>query len=394
MNPEKRTYSICVVTQQVNNIISGIGLHARNLISHMQRDGHRVWVIAPEAEKPAGKLDYSFTGVTAPIFGKSQARWISLSWSFHNALEKLLQIEKLDLIHFTDGRESMFSRPTIPMVGNVNDTYAADLQPLGYYRKNYRDWLTRWAYYCFVHQCEIRLLPRLDAVIANSQYTSNVISSQYHLDPSKLFTIHKSIELNQFLKVREMKKKSSPDTNVILFVGGNMQRKGLPALIRAAPHVLKVVPDAQFWVVGQDRAEPAMKDLCQQSGVLDDFHFLGRKNQEELQKIYAETTLFCLPSLVEAFGVVYIEAMAAGLPVIGTTNGGASEIINDGENGLLVAPDHPQMLAEALIKLLSDLPLRERFVKKGVETAQTFSVDNMMAETYKIYDRLTSKNLS
>ena len=182
-------------------MISGIGLHARNLVARLIADGHAVMVLAPEDQRPSNGETLSFVGVPPPLFAGSQARWLSLAWSFSRALRGLERVQVFDLIHFTDARESLFYDLRSPAVGNVNDTYAADIAPLGYYRRYYEDWLWRWAYYRFVKLAEAVALPRLPGLIANSQHTCKTIASQYGLRADRLNVCYKAIEPARFAPV-------------------------------------------------------------------------------------------------------------------------------------------------------------------------------------------------
>ena len=391
MNPPEKFYNlkslrVCVVTQQMSNVISGIGLHARNLVNHLTSDGHQVTVIAPHDQRPPIDLNYQFIGIPSPFLKNNQARWIPLSISYAKCLSVLGEKYDFDIIHFTDARESLFCRLKTPIIGNVNDTYAADIKPILYYRKYYTDWLQRWLYYHLVHWCEARTLPRLTAILANSSYTARIISSQYHLEIDQVHICHKSIELNQYTHANVLHQRSTPHPPKILFVGGNMQRKGLPTLIKAAPLILKELPEAEFWVAGKDQAESKMKTLCERAGVTNNFHFSGWQSQSELVNLYSQADVFTIPSITEAFGVVFLEAMATGVPVIGTEVGGIPEIIQHKENGLLVPPDEPITLAEAIINILQDQALRDSLRDKGLETASKFSVDRMMEITYRVYE--------
>lgn len=164
-----------------------------------------------------------------------------------------------------------------------------------------------------------------------------------------------------------------------------MQRKGVPDLVRAARQVRSIFPNCEFWLVGNDPHIPYLKTLAQDMGVADHFFFLGWKSQLELATIYAQADVFAMPSLTEAFGVVFLEAMAAGLPVIGSSTGGIPEIICDGKNGLLVPPSSPALLADALIHILGDKSLQGLFRTAGLETVRQFSVERMIAATYQVY---------
>ncbi len=386
--------AVCVVTQQYERVISGIGLHARNLVQHLLDDGRYVCVIAPFDQCSANTMQIRFVGVPAPLFQRTQARWLTLSWNFAHALARIQRHERFDLIHFTDARESLFCRPQAPMIGNVNDTYAAEVESLWYYRRHYADWPLRWGYYRFVRASERRALRRLAAVIANSRYTARVIEQCYALAAGHVHVCHKSIEPAQYVRAHQLRTRQPPHPPRVLFVGGNMQRKGLPVLISAAPSILAELPDTEFWIVGQDHAMARMQALCRDRGVDQRFTFLGWKSQADLAALYAQADVFVLPSLTEAFGVVFLEAMAAGVPVIGTRVGGVVEIIEHGVNGMLVRPDDVTDLAAMLIRLLRDAGLRERLRQAGSLTVQRFTAQRMMNETYAIYRSVLSKGLS
>ncbi len=382
---------IVVVTQQVGRIFSGPGLHARNLIHSLVQDGHQVTVIAPPSQRPAGNLPYEFVPVPEPAFARTQARWISLSYSFGLALKNLEAARQVDLVHFTDAREALFTRTRAGLVGNVNDTYAAELFSPGYYRRHYTDWLQRWAYYVVTRRLEGLVYHRLDAILANSRFTAQMIQAAYRLPAEKVFVCYKSVDAAYWrreMAARSGKRAAGPKR--VLFVGTNMQRKGLPTLIKAAPQVARALPGVQFLVVGEDKAIPAMRKLCCEEGVEGNFQFLGWKSQAELLELYAGADVFVLPSLTEALGVALLEAMAAGLPVIGSDAGGIPEIITDGVNGLLVPPDNPARLADALVRALSSPELASALVQGGFENLGRFDLHTMMARTYEVYAAVRS----
>lgn len=376
--------TICVVTQQLKNPLSGVGVHSRILINQLILANYKVLVITPKSEV-IPQLPVMYYQVSDLVLADNQARWFLLALSFKKMIARTIRENHIDLIHFTDARESFFFRDQIPTVGNINDTYSAQIYPLGYYARYYSDWLARWGYYHIVHQFEKIALNRLTTVIANSQYTAGVIREQYRLPDRKVRVCYKSIDLAPYRNVAAQRLKQAPHQPRVLFVGGNMQRKGLPVLIQAAHGILQVEPDTCFWVVGRDRSQAVMEALCREHGVREHFQFMGWKSQEELLEIYPNCDIFAMPSLVEALGVVFLEAMAAGLVPVGTRVGGIPEIIENGVNGLLVTPDSPDELAHAILDLLQH-PVKMKMLKKnGAVTLKKFSVDRMMAGTYDVY---------
>lgn len=380
--------NICIVTQQYRNVISGVGLHANNLTKALLDAGHTLTLLVPEDQAPQIALpNLMVVTVKKPRFSQSQARWISLSFSFNAALRKLEAKTNFDLIHFTDARESFFCSPRAPMIGHVNDTYSAELKTPLEYRKHYPDWLVRWLYYSAVHFLESRKLRRLKLIAANSRFTAETIIQAYPNTVSKVRHCYKTVDVGRYQQIRENREAAPPDPAqpVILFVGSNMHRKGVPDLIKAAPGVMADHPQARFVIVGNDKSVDRLKVLCAKLGVSQNVEFAGWKSQQDLLSYYQRATVFAMPSLTEALGVTFLEAMAAGVPVIGTNVGGIPEIIQDGFNGLLVSVESPGSLAGAINRLLADESLRKQLAKNARATLNRFDVPGMMECTFRLY---------
>jgi glycosyltransferase involved in cell wall biosynthesis len=389
----KNFLNIGVVSQQFDRVLSGPGLHARNLVRRLVADGHHVVLIAPSSQSPVDHADFEWIKVPTPQT-TSHVRWLPLSRQFARAMANYDDRQPpVDLWHFTDAREALFCTSRRPMVGNINDTYAAEGLSLSYYRQHYSDSLTRWAYYIFLRNIDRWAWNRFAILLANSHYTARVIGDRYPSLRERITVYHKSVEPADFDSVWARRESLPPHPPRVLYVGGNMQRKGVPTLIRAIRAVAANIPNVQFWIVGQDPVIPRLQALSHQLGIEKQLSFLGLKSQAELIDLYAQADVFVMPSLTEAFGVVFLEAMAAGLPAVGTSVGGIPEIIQNGWNGRLVPPDCPQELSSAIIEILTSDELRTRFRENGRTTAQRFSLSQMMTATYAAYDQvLSSKN--
>lgn len=378
---------ICIVTQQLRNVHSGVGLHARNLIRNLFSQGHSVTVIVPQGQKPIGSFPYEIVTVGDSKMLRSQARWLSTSFNFSSAIKKLERKHSFDLIHFTDVRDSFLCKTRSPKIGNINDTYAAELKGIGYYKKHYFDWLERWLYYRFVHLSEQIRLPSLDGIITNSSFTHETIKREYSINPSKIHQCYKSVDINRYENIAQnrLAVNRSHENVKLLFVGGNMQRKGLLDLIEAAPIITKKFPAAKFIVAGKDKFLPRYINKCKKLGIAANFSFLGWVSQDKLLDLYESATVFVMPSLTEALGVVFLEAMAAGVPVVGTNVGGIPEIIRNEENGLLVPVNSPVCLADAITLIVSNPNLSRTFSTNALQTVKQFSIEKMMDCTNKIY---------
>ncbi len=380
----ERTYHICLVSQQYGRVRSGIGVYTRNVARKLLQDGHAVTLICPRERTVPDLPGIRLWPVSGRRTGSSHIRWVLLSWRFGSAVRRALSQNRFDLIHFTDAREALFCRRTrTPLVGNMNDYYfaAAPGTPWAF-RHDYADWRRRWIYYRVVRFLERRALKKLAAVICNSRHTAAVLHDAYRIPEHRLPVIYKSIDLEQHASGAGSDR---AEGRQVLFIGGNVQRKGLPTVIHAAREVLKRYPETVFSVVGDNQNLDAMKALCRRQGVDHRFRFWGWQSYDQIQEHYRRAIVFVMPSLVEAFGVVFLEAMAAGVPVIGGDTGGTRELIRDGVNGFLVEPRDDRALAARIVSLFEDEVLRRRLIDGGRQTVRQYTVEAMLQRTYALY---------
>lgn len=183
------------------------------------------------------------------------------------------------------------------------------------------------------------------------------------------------------------------DPATILFLGRLERRKGSIDLLDAAPIVLAEIPEARFIFIGADRSH-CPGNRTHEQYLADEFpehvqrqvRFAGRLSDPDVEHWLQRATVFCAPSLYESFGLVLLEAMRWGTPVIGTIAGGIPEIVEHGKSGLLVPPQRPRHLASAIISLLRDRDYRIRLGAAGKERCENcFSLQRMAGQTIRFY---------
>jgi glycosyltransferase involved in cell wall biosynthesis len=163
----------------------------------------------------------------------------------------------------------------------------------------------------------------------------------------------------------------------VLFVGTYQRRKRGMLLVEAfRRHVLPVNPEAQLWMVSEDC--PSFE------GVIP----LGRVSDERLVDLYHRAWVFCLPSSYEGLGIPYIEAMAAGLPVVATPNPGSRFVLGEGQYGMLTTEEQ---LGTALAGLLRNSAERERLSKLGLERSVSLSLARAADRYEEIYYQLVGR---
>ncbi|WP_103529468.1 glycosyltransferase family 4 protein, partial [Streptomyces sp. SM12] len=165
------------------------------------------------------------------------------------------------------------------------------------------------------------------------------------------------------------------DRPVVVCVSRLVQRKGQDTLIRAMPRVLERVPDAVLLVVGGGPYLPELRKLAASEGVADSVRFTGSVPWSELPAHYGAGDVFAMPCRtrrggldVEGLGIVYLEASATGLPVVGGDSGGAPDAVLEGETGWVVrggGAGAPAETADRVVTLLQDPELRQRMGERG-----------------------------
>jgi glycosyltransferase involved in cell wall biosynthesis len=179
---------------------------------------------------------------------------------------------------------------------------------------------------------------------------------------------------------------------VVLFVGRLEPRKGIEYVLKTIPQVLEQVPDTCFVIVGQDSPtapggrlwQEHFRQTCaihHQQAV----SFAGFVPGEELRRFYQHCDVFIAPSLYESFGLIHLEAMSWGAPVVAFRTAATPEVVIGGETGILIEPGNVEGLAQAIVRLLSDFELRREMGRQALTWAAQFSIEHTVAETVAVY---------
>jgi glycosyltransferase involved in cell wall biosynthesis len=174
-----------------------------------------------------------------------------------------------------------------------------------------------------------------------------------------------------------LRARRDPQKLVLLFVGRLVEKKGVADLLTAITCLSKdVVERIELWIIGHGTEFDRLTVMAVEYGIKDKVVFYGRLPNEQLPDFYAAADIFIAPSIIDADGdtegqgVIFLEAMASGIPVIGTRTGGVAEMIDHGNTGLLVAPNHVDQLAAAIERLIADEPFRAKLGEAGQRVAE------------------------
>ncbi|MBD3922016.1 glycosyltransferase family 4 protein [Paenibacillus sp. PR3] len=248
--------------------------------------------------------------------------------------------------------------------------------------------------YIGLNQIVKLILRKADGVLTNSEYTRRLVE-EYGVDSSRIGLVNPGVEaiFDREEKNSELLRQHGLDGKyVILTVGRLVTRKGHDRVIESMPAILRQLPNAVYVIVGDGPERGRLEQLAKRTGVSEAVRFIGNvSGSERLNDYYnlADQFIMACRELeegdVEGFGIVYLEAASAGVPVIAGQSGGASEAVLDEVTGLIVAPESHEEITSAVIRLASDVALRERLVREGYKRAKTQFQHGNLAETFDLY---------
>jgi glycosyltransferase involved in cell wall biosynthesis len=231
------------------------------------------------------------------------------------------------------------------------------------------------------------ILQHADAIISVS---SKYIERSQFLKPygKKIKCIPNGINIEDFHPTdsKENTKKiiGLEGKTVILFLGSLFPIKGPDILLRAIPAIIKKENNIRFVFAGGGDSQHYI-NMARDLGISNYVRFPGYLNQNEKIAYLQASDIFVLPSRMECFPLVCLEAMASGLPVIASNVGGIPDAIKDNENGLLIPPDDYQTLSSSILMLLNGDQLRKNLGEKGSSTASRYSWAAIAEETVEVY---------
>ncbi|MDI9624711.1 MAG: glycosyltransferase family 4 protein [Methanothermobacter sp.] len=243
-----------------------------------------------------------------------------------------------------------------------------------------------------------RVLDSTDLVIVPSKYYINE-SRFLGKYKDKITVIPNGINIEDFeipLEKEECRQKLglTRDRNIILFLGNLIQYKGPDILIKAMKLIVEKIPNTELILVGSGPMERELKRLSKNLNIEEHIMFAGFVGDSFKKALYYKAAdIFCLPSTMstESFGIVNLEAMTCGLPIIASKIGGIPDVIKNGKTGLLVPPKNPDALSDAIIRLLEDTELARKMGYNGKKMVEkNYTWDKVAKITERVYEEVVS----
>lgn len=350
----------------------GVNNHIAHLAKHFTEWGHEVKILAPCSQDVNGSYACPVISIGRPFpisaIGTVARIPVSPWLPFQVALT--LQREKFDILHIHE--------PLIPLLPLTVLQTSPSVNVGTFHAYHNRPRFYKWAS-PFLKRC----LPRLRGKIVVSEPAREFVAR--HL-PADYRVIPNGIDIHHFNGLGAPRPHYDDGKLNILFVGRLERRKGLDYLLQAYGRVKDQLPPSRLIVVGSGGKNDARYHrMCNHLGI-DETVFTGFVSNDDLPGYYASADIFCAPATDgESFGIILLEAMACGVPVIASKVAGYASVLEHEAEGLLVKPKDAADLGQALQKLAGDRSLREQMGTRGRTKAERYNWEHVAREVLEYY---------
>ena len=366
---DRRPLKIGIVSPYGYPHPGGVNEHVRFTYEAMRRLGHDVWIITSKygrERESEGHVIRLGTGWAAPANG-SVGR-VTLGLRFKRQAREVLEAHRFDILHFHEPFVPFLSPTMLDASETVN---IGTFHAFGGFSPSY------WIGSKFAGRLAGLLHGRIAVSGAARHFISRYFPGDYRIIPN-------GVDLDRFATAEPFEELRDGTLN-ILFVGRFEERKGLIHLLKAYHRLRKRKVDARLLVIGAGPKEREYRRYVGLRGIRD-VEFLGRVDDEAKVRYFASADIYCAPNTgQESFGIVLLEAMAAGVPIVASDIHGFKRVVERNVQGILVEPRNPRALAAALYALARDPDLRDEMGEAGRARAPEFSWDRVTERIVDYY---------
>lgn len=341
------------------------GVFVKNQVEALRKKGFIVDVLA----------------VKNPNSSKFQVIFKYIQWLLKSSLFLALKGKKFNVIHvhyvFPSGLIGLMFKRFNPSVKLIVTAHGGDINKMAKKNPRIRKWTEK-------------VLSEADHVIAVGQELSMELHQSYDVPLDKLSIVSMGVNRTVFKPYDKIVVRQDLEVNdeaiSILFVGNVIKEKGLIELLGAYRKIKKEIPNARLDIVGKIKSEFFFDELKSYINTysLTDIYFHGAHNQTEVAKWMSAANVFVLPSYMEGFGLVAVEAMACKTPVVGSDVGGLSYLLNN-ECGILIEPQSEKSLYEGISQILNDSNLASKIVENAEAKVEENDEETIIEELIQVY---------
>ncbi len=350
----------------------GVNTHITNLAMNMAAMGHRVKVLAPCSDQSAlpQTMPIIPLGRTIPYPSNGSISRLTLSFWLMPKIRSILEEEDFDVLHFHE--------PLCPSLPWMVLRYSRSVN-IGTFHAFYR----RSANYRVFGSLLMQLHRKLDGMIAVSEPARRFISRYF---PGDYRVIPHGVDMDRFGARPSYVEQFRDGRLNILFVSRLEKRKGARYLLHAYRKAKHDCPPSRLILVGAGDKQRRNYQRWVSDVNLEDVVFTGQVPYTDLPRYYHTADIFSIPAVgQESFGIVLLEAMAAGKPIVATHIDGYANVVANGVEGILVKPRDEQALADALVSMANDKELREKMGAMGRAKAEALRWPVIAQRTLDFY---------
>ena len=375
--------------------VGGLSRHVYDLSRYLVRHGYEVHVVtteigdAPHEEVVEG-VHVHRVHVMQPDGGEFIHWAFQLNLMMIDACQMLIDGGlKFDLVHAHDWLVSYAAK-------TVKEQYGLPLVSTIHATEHGRNHGIHTDMQRYIHSLEWRLTYESQRVILCSTYMQREAEAIFQLPSDKLDVIPNGVD-PEMLKpsVRpvggENEFAGSMD-RVVMFVGRLVREKGVHTLLDAAPRILADFANVKFVIAGKGPMLPELVAQAERLGIRDRVHFAGFITDEQRNRLLTVAEVAVFPSLYEPFGIVALEAMAAGTPVLVSDVGGLADVVEHGRNGLKMFPDDVNSLALQVKELLGDPERAAQLAKTALQEIGKYDWNRIAEQTIDVYRRVLQQS--
>ena len=366
---------IALVSPYDHAVPGGVSVHINKLSAQFRERGHDTRVIAPCSAPETIDDDYFIPmGRPVPVPSGGSIARVSFSVWLTPQIKDVLQRENFDVVHLHEPFSGFVPLEALRLTASM------DIPNLG----TFHSFQGTWLYHVGAKRVVKRYFRKLQGRIAVSRPAYQYISGHF---PAEYRIIPNGIDVDEFADAEPFPHLDDGMIN-LLFVGRLEKRKGLKYLLGAFSKLKWDWPNLRLLIVGAGNPdEDSYRIMAERN--LQDVVFLGGVSDEDKARYFKSADIFCSPATGrESFGIVLLEAMAAGKPVVATNIDGYASVITDGAEGLLVDPKRDDALADAISTLLERPELRAKLAEQGRIKANEYRWEIVAGKVMDYYTAL------
>lgn len=361
-------------------IFGGLGIHVHHLAETIAGHGEMVHVVTYSdqekivVEKRNGVIIHRIPASVSDDFYLSIAEWNREIIDYVLSLSNRVSFSIIHAHDWLVASSALVLKESLhcPLLATIHATEAGRNQGI------------KTSLQQAIHHLEWKFVQQANRIVVCSQFMKTEIHTLFRISLEKISIIPNGVLPS------EKNKGIAEEGQIVIAIGRFVYEKGFTFFIDAAKLVLQNYPNARFILAGQGEMKQNYVEQLQQLKIAKSFQIQGFLYENEKWELYNKASVVCIPSVYEPFGIVALEAMACGKPIVSSDTGGLKEVVVHNQTGIIVPPCNSKRVAEGIIDLLSKPDWAEQIGERGRQEAKRYCWSEVAKQTTNVYRQLLS----